>query len=151
MKKIALILAMLLIGFSVMEAQIATTNLRTGVTYAEYTTDVTLTNAVVQYWQINAPQNQYTAQNFVVHLDSLAGNHTNVEVALYGRISDQTSTWTLIGSAIDWLGATGGDTTIIFTNATENAYRQYKIQYTGTGTGTTTIANQEFKQWFGIP
>lgn len=140
-----------LMGSVVMEAQVATTNLRTGVTYANYTTDWVLTNAVVQYWLIKAPQNSYTAQNFIVSMDSLTGDHTAVAVGLHGRISNQTSTWTQIGSDVTWDGPESSDTTIIFTNATENAFREYKIVFTGTGTGTTTVTQMEFKQWYGIP
>lgn len=149
MKKLLFILAFIFAVVSA-EAQFKTTTLHSGITYAEYSTDVTLTNAVVQYWKIVAPQNWYTAQTVIVQLDSLAGNHTNVAVALFGRVSDQTTVWTAIGSAINWKGTTA-DTVIIYTNATENLYREFKFQYTGTGTGTTTIDNQEFKQYFGLP
>jgi len=71
-------------------------------------------------------------------------------VALTGRKSDQTSTWTAIGSTINWKGTTS-DTTIILSNTTENGYRQFKLTFTGTGTGTTTIANTEFKLWLADP
>lgn len=154
MKKLILIslisLAFMVISCNDATAQMSTSNLTPGNTYIEVGTDVTLTDAVAQYWLVNAPQNWYTAQTVTVALDSLAGNHTTVAVGLYGRVSDQTSTWTQIGSDITWYGTTA-DTTIILTNATENLYRQFKVLFTGTGTGTTTIDNREFKQYFGLP
>lgn len=130
-------------------AQLTTTNLRSGVTYAEVTTDYTLTNAVANYWLVNAGQNYYTAQELVIHMDSASGNHTTVTVQLQGRVAD-IDAWANIGSAVVWYGTTA-DTTIVYSNATENKYRQFKILYTGVGTGTTTIANQVFKQYFGLP
>ncbi len=149
MKKLIFVLTFIFAIVTV-QAQFKTTTLHSGITYAEYGVDITLTNAVAQWWKVKAPQDWYTAQTVTVQLDSAGGNHTNVAVALYGRVSAQTSTWTAIGSAINWKGTTA-DTTIIYTNATENLYREFKILYTGTGTGVTTIDNQEFKQYFGLP
>lgn len=150
MKKIALIFAVILAFAVNSQAQMLTTSLDKGVTYKEVTTDYTLSNTTPKYWQVNAQVDFMTAQDVIVHLDSAAGDHTNVAVALYGRKSAQTSTWTAIGSAINWKGTTS-DTTIIMSNTTENGYRQYKILFTGTGTGTTTIANMELKLWYGTP
>jgi len=149
MKKLIVIFAILTLTISV-NAQMLTTQLQRGQTYTEVTTDYTLTNTTAKYWQINALMDEMTAQDVIVHLDSLAGDHTNVAVALSGRKSDQTSTWTAIGSTVNWKGTTA-DTTIIISNTTENGYRQYKLTFTGTGTGTTTIANMELKLWKGIP
>lgn len=131
------------------EAQMRTDNLRPGVTYVDVSTDYTLTNAVAQYWAVNAGQNYYTAQELVINLDSASGNHTNVAIQLQGRITSMDA-WANIGSAINWLGTTS-DTSIVYSNTTENKYRQFKILYTGTGTGTTTIDRQVFKQYFGLP
>ena len=149
MKKLFLIIAVLALSVASF-AQMKTTTLRSGTTYADLSTDYTLTNTTAQYWQINAGQNWYTAQELVIDLDSASGNHTNVAIQLMGRISDN-DTWANIGSAINWLGTTGGDTTIVYSNTTENKYRQFKVLYTPTGTGTTTITNQVFKQYFGLP
>ena len=149
MKRIIFLIALMFAVAAISEAQIATLNMPKGNTYLEYTTDVTLTNTTAKYFQINAPQDWYTAQSYIVHLDSASGNHTNVACVLAGRVSDQTSTWTTIGT-VNW-GGTSADTTIIYLNATENQYRQFKLTFTGTGNGTTTIANMEFKQWFGLP
>lgn len=153
MKTLFLFIA-LMFTFVISNAQTATIKPTvTGGTYAEYTTDVTLTDATAKWFQFNFEPTQYNAQNFVVQLDSLTGNHTNVSVALYGRISDQQG-WTAIGSAINWTGvhrSVGADTTILFTASTETAYRQFKLLFTGTGTGTTNIMYQAVKIWNGTP
>lgn len=150
MKKVAIIFAILLAFASTAGAQMLTTSMGKGDTYTVVTTDYVLTNTTARYWQINPQVDYMTAQDVIVHLDSLAGDHTNVAVALSGRKSAQTSTWTSIGSTVNWKGTTA-DTTIIISNTTENGYRQFKLTFTGTGTGTTTIANMEFKLWYGTP
>jgi hypothetical protein len=149
MKKIIFVLLSMFAFVAISEAQMLTTYLEKGKSFAKVTTDYTLTNTTARYWQIEAQPEWYNAQTVVVHLDSLAGNHTNVAVALYGRASGLLG-WTAIGSAVNWIGTTS-DTTITITNATENLYRQYKLLFTGTGTGTTTIADMEFKFYNGLP
>ena len=149
MKKIALLLAFIVGFVMVSEAQLLTTNLIKGQSYAKVATDYTLTNAVAGYWQVNTQPEWYNAQDVMVHLDSASGNHTNVAVQLQGRI-DALDAWANIGSAVNWKGTTA-DTTIQYTNTTEGAYRQFKLLFTGTGTGTTTIADMSFKLWNGLP
>ena len=155
MKRLIFILA-LMFAFAISNAQTTITTISAGdasQTYKEYTTDVTLTNTTAKAIYFNMQPEAYTAQNVIVQLDSLTGNHTNVAVAVYGRISDQQG-WTAIGSAINWTGvhaSAGADTTILFANATEVAYRQFKVLYTGTGTGTTNIMYQALKIWNGVP
>lgn len=117
--------------------------------YWNITTNYTLTSTTPAYFQFNTTNYPYTAQEVVVNLDSASGNHTNVAVALYGRVSDQLS-WTQIGSTVNWKGTTA-DTTLIISNATENKYLQFKLLFTGTGTGTTTIDRTEFKLYNGLP
>jgi hypothetical protein len=155
MKKLIFVLA-LMFTMVISSAQTTITTIygNSSETYKEYATDVTLTNTTAKALYFNMQPEYYTAVNFIVQLDSATGNHTNVAVALYGRISDQQATWTAIGSAINWLGKGGSDgcdTTILFTNSTEAAYRQYKLLFTGTGTGTTTICYSALKLWYGIP
>ena len=151
MKRLIFVLV-LMFALAISNAQTTITTLyaNKGDTYIEYTTDVTLTTttAKASYWYF-LPEN-YTATNYIVQLDSTGGNHTNVAVALYGRISDQQATWTQIGSTINWTGvkaSVGADTTILFANTTETAYRQFKLLFTGTGTGTTNIMYQAVKIW----
>lgn len=148
MKKLIFIISLLVVSFAT-QAQMLTTNLDHGVSYANVTTNYTLTNNVAQYWLIYTQPDWYTAQEFIISLDSLAGNHTNVAVAVFGRVSDQM-TWAQIGSTVNWKGTTA-DTTFAITNATEVKYRQYKVLFTGTGTGTTTIDRMEFKYYNGLP
>jgi hypothetical protein len=155
MKKLFFLLALMFV-FTISKAQTTITTLygEQGNTYLEYPTDVTLTNTTAKALYFYMKPDYYTATNFIVQLDSASGNHTNVSVALYGRISSEQATWTAIGSAINWTGvhaSAGCDTTILFTNATETAYRQFKLLFTGTGTGTTTICYSALKLWYGTP
>ena len=150
MKKFIIFISLILCmaAFSA-SAQMKTSTLPNGVSWVQVTENFTLSNAVAQYWQINYSPEWYNAQSITINLDSLTGNHTNVAVAVYGRVSDQMA-WTQIGSTVNWKGTTS-DTTFTFTNSTEAAYRQVKVLYTGTGTGTTRIDTQEFKYWNGLP
>ena len=148
MKNLIFIALISLFAFTA-QAQLVTVNLPASETYYEVSTDYTITNAVAGYYLFNAAKPQYTAQDLVIQLDSTSGNHTNVAVLLQGRKSDNAA-WANIGSAINWTGASA-DTTIVYTNTAENGYRSYKLIFTGTGTGVTTIDNVEFKQWLGLP
>lgn len=142
MKKLILIALLGLFTF-VSNAQQATAYISAEGSFVSVSTDYVLTDATVAYTLFKAPQHWTTTQDFLCNLDSLSGNHTNVEVALFGR-KFNTSPWVAIGSAVDWAGTTS-DTTIVISNTTANRYRDYKVQYTGTGTGTTTIDLQELK------
>lgn len=141
MKRLFLLIA-LIVAVLAVNAQ-TVVPVQTGKTYGKYSTAVVLSNAVAKYTQFNAAQNYPSTQDFLCHLDSASGNHTNVAVALFGQKFD-TSAWTAIGSAVNWKGTTA-DTTIVISNATAARYRNFKVTYTGTGTGTTSIASQEFK------
>jgi len=152
MKKLLFILA-LVCAFMVTNAQIATLNLNSGSTYAEYTTDVVLTNAVAQNFRINAGQNWHTSPYISVAVDSTSGNHTSLNIALAGRMTDQTTVWTAI-SDVTWdmdHAGSAADTIIITGAAAETFFRQYKVTFTPVGTGTSTVTNFEFKQYFGLP
>jgi hypothetical protein len=151
MKKLFIILSLVAFVFacSPSQGQIATLNMAANQTYLEYTTDVVLTNTTAKYFVINTQAPWYTAQAYIVHMDSTTLNMTSVTVVLAGRVSDQTDTWTTI-STTKW-GETTADTTMIVLNATENQYRQFKLLFTGAGTGTSTITNMEFKQYYGMP
>ena len=148
MKNVILFI-MLMVGF-VVTAQTVTlptmgaANNNPAATNQVVLTDYVLTNTTVRNFVWTAPQPKPTTQDIVIDLDSLAGNHTNVAVAVYGQKSNIKGDWTQIGSTINWKGTTA-DTTIIISNATANRYSWYKTTLTGTGTGTTTIANQVLK------
>lgn len=152
MKKLTLIIT-LVFGFMFMNAQIATLSLNNGTTYSEYKTDVVLTNAVAQYFIVNAGQNWHTSPYIAVAIDSTSGNHTSLAITLTGRMTDQTDVWTAISDVtwdMDHAGA-AADTIIITGAAAETFYREYKITFTPVGTGTSTITNFEFKQYYGLP
>lgn len=108
-------------------------------------TDYTLTDATARTFILPAAKLVPTTQDFYINLDSIAGNHTYVAVALYGAKFDDTA-YSQIGSTITWKGTTSShDTTIVISNATANRYSYYKWTVTGTGTGTTKIDVQQLK------
>lgn len=148
MKRMILFIA-LMFTLVISNAQIATLSMAEGETYKAYSTNITLTDAVAQYFIVKSSAPWYTAQAYTVNLDSLTGNHTNIAVVLAGRVSSQNPTWTTI-STTNWKNTTL-DTTMTVLNATENQYREFKITFTGTGTGTTRIDYFDFKQYFGLP
>lgn len=144
MKKLFLILAVLFAVVTVSNAQLGTTVMNAGNTYAKVVSDYNVTNTTAAYYLFKAGQHYPTTQDYIVQLDSVSGNHTNVAVALYGQKSEVLGDWTAIGAAVNWKGTTA-DTTIAISNTTANRYRNYKITFTGTGSGVTKIDTQELK------
>ena len=142
MKKLFVILVFVIAAIAT-NAQNYTYVFDANATFKSVSTAYTLTDATAQWMLWSAPKDYFTCQDFLIHLDSLTGNHTNVAVALYGRKFD-TSTWVAIGSAVNWKGTTA-DTTIVISNATNVGYRAYKTLYTGTGTGTSRVYLQQLK------
>jgi hypothetical protein len=133
------------------EAQVATAKILIPNTYATITSPTAtasiykITSTTAGYVLFQAPMNNGSKQDYVIKLDSVSGNHTNVAVAVYGQKSTIKGDWTQIGSTVNWKGTTA-DTTIVISNATANRYRDYKVTYTLTGTGSVAgIKNQEFK------
>jgi len=145
MKKILIILALVFMIIGTAASQNGTYTIPSKNTYINITTDYTLTNAVTSWFLIKGARDIASTQDFEVHLDTLVSGHTNVAVSLYGRKFTSDS-WEQIGSTVNW-AITTADTTILISNTSINRYRDYKLNYTGTGTGTTTIANQQFKIW----
>jgi len=146
MKKLIILIVLAFI-VSATIAQTATYRMNK-ITFKEVNTDYTLTNAVAQNFVWNAGQDFTCTQDFLVNIDSLAGNHTNIAVALYGK-KFSTSAYAQIGSTINYTGFNPThDTTIVISNATANRYRIYKVIYTGTGTGTSTIDIQALKLYY---
>lgn len=141
-----LMLFVCLLFSAVASAQLATVNIaapNTSSTLIE--TDYTLTNTTVGYVLFKAPLGTPATQDYLVKLDSVSGNHTNIAVKVYGQKFDQ-SAFVQIGSTINWKGTTTShDTIIVFSNATANRYRNYKVEFTGTGTGVSKINYQQFK------
>lgn len=144
MKKILFLIAVLFVAVSA-TAQLATLAIPAGQTYKTYSTTHTITNTTAGYFLYNAIQQVPTTQDYIVRLDSVSGNHTNVAVVLQGQKFPE-SAWTTIAT-VNWKGTTA-DTTILISNATANRYMNYKVTFTGTGSGVTSIKNQKFKLYF---
>lgn len=144
MKKILFLIAILFLAVSA-TAQLATLAIPAGQTYKTYPTTHTITNTTAGYFLYNAIQQVPTTQDYIVRLDSVSGNHTNVAVVLQGQKFPE-SAWTTIAT-VNWKGTTA-DTTILISNATANRYMNYKVTFTGTGSGVTSIKNQKFKLYF---
>ena len=145
MKRLILFITLLFVGLVYANAQTVTfPRMVDGDTYQYVATDYNLTNTTVRNFIFTAPQHTPTTQDYVIKLDSVSGNHTNVAVALYGGKSAIKGDYTAIGSAVNWKGK-NRDTVIIISNTTANRYRYYKIVVTGTGTGVTNVADQELK------
>ena len=105
-----------------------------------------ITNTVAGYVLFKAPMNNGSKQDFVIELDSVSGNHTNVAVAIYGQKSALKGDWTQIGSTVNWKGTTA-DTVIVVSNATFVYYQNFKYVFTGTGTGVTKLTQNYIKLW----
>lgn len=152
MKK--LIFLLLIATFSVVVYSVSRVSfppMTVGATYQEVLTDYTLTNTISRSFLFAAPQAYPCTQDFVINLDSLTGNHTNVAVSVWGQKSALKNDSTQIGSTVNWKGLIGAnpDTTIVISNATANRYRNYIVHFLGTGTGTTRIDVQALKLYLG--
>lgn len=143
MKKLILITVLLALMGS-LSAQTATIDLLAGNTSAVYKVSQTLTNTTVKYFQWNAPQAVPISVNYSATLTKVTGTHTDVLIELYGKcfVGDA---WTLITSANS--GEISTTYAVSLKSSASNQYRYFKTVYTGTGTATTTITNQEFKIW----
>lgn len=127
------------------QAQTATFNLGSA-SYYKASTDYTVTNTTESWFQFNAPKNHPVTLDFEVLLTKGTGSHTDMSVALYGRKFDGDS-WTQIGTT-QTTGTITTTATVTFNVTTHLRYRQFKLSYTGTGIGTTTISDQYFKVWY---
>jgi len=146
-----LCLLLLLIGFAFTQVKAQTVTVPAVFsptqTYQEVLTDYTLTNAVGRTFKWTLNQHYPTTQDFVVHMDSLTGNLTNVLVTVWGQKSALKNDSTSIGT-LNWIGrnpAGSADTTGIISNTTENRYRRIYTTFKGTGTGTVRIDTQALK------
>ena len=147
MKKYIFILAFLFVIASIATAQEATFSIKASKNFKKVDTDYVLTNTTVMYFQWDAARGIPATQDFQVNLDSLTGNHTNIAIKLFGKKFSGDS-WTQIGSTVNStaVGVTGAKTETL-SNTVLNRYRFYKTEFTGTGTGTTTIDFQKLKIW----
>ena len=151
MKKVIFLIVMMF-AFVAMQAQVATVSIAYPASAVSLTSPTAtasiykVTNTTVGYTLFKAPMDKGSKQDWAIKLDSISGNHTNVAVAIYGQKSALKGDWTAIGSAVNWKGVTA-DTTIVISNATFVYYQNFKIQYTGTGTGVTKLTQQNLKLW----
>lgn len=143
MKKLVLFLSLVFALFVSVQAQTVNLAVPSGSTYANWLTDYNVTNTTARNFVIYGAQDFAATQDYLIQLDSVSGNHTNVAVALYGA-KFETTAYSQIGSTVNWKGTTA-DTTIVISNASANRYRYYKVVVTGTGTGVTKVDSQEFK------
>lgn len=143
MKKLFSILILALI-VSFANAQLATVSIPVGASAKVITTDYTLTNTTPGYVIFNAAQHYSSKQDYTVVLHKASGSQSRVNMVLYGQKTADTP-W--VSVATGFWKLTSADTVMTLTNATANEYRNFKALFTGTGTGTTTIANQDLKLW----
>lgn len=112
------------------------------VTLKEVNTAVTVTNTTPASTIFTMPQHFPTTQDYKVVISKTSGTQTNVAVKLEG--SKFGDTWTAIGSTVNWK-LSSADTTIVISNTSENRYRKYKVTFTGTGTGVSSVTYQGLK------
>jgi hypothetical protein len=114
-------------------------------TYFKSTTDVTITNTTAAYIVIDASASvDFPATQFLyAEIDSVSGNHTAIAVTLFGKNFDGED-WTSITISATDLGVNSA-LPVKFTTSAETRWRKYKVVFTGTGTGVSTLDNLEFK------
>ena len=129
---------------SMTTAQTATIPVASNNTYYNLTTDYTLTNTTVSWFRWKAAKDMRATQDFQCEFSWASGNQTRVDVSLYGRKFTDDS-WTLIATD-NWQHGVN-DSIVTISNTVLNKYREYKSEFTGTGTGTSTIEFQKLKFW----
>lgn len=120
-------------------------NIFSNETYKNWSADYTITNTTVRNFEFTAIPKVPVTINYVVDLTKGTGSHTDCSVVLYGKCFNGDS-WETIDS-----GTTGTITTtyhLELSTSVPKRYRYFKVAFTGTGVGTTTISSQEFKLWF---
>lgn len=113
-------------------------------TYYNLTTDYTLTNTTTSWFRWKMAKDHPSTQDFQVEFSATSGAQTRVDVTLYGRKFSSDS-WVSIGTA-NWQKGVN-DSVVTISNTSINRYREFKSNFTGTGTGTSTIEYQTLKLW----
>ena len=144
MKKFLIILALVFMIIGTAAAQTATVNVADRYTYYNLTTDYTLTNTTVSWFRWKFAKDYPSTQDFQCEFSWASGSQTRVDVVLYGRKFSDDS-WVSIGTA-NWQHGVN-DSVVTISNTSINRYREYKSEFTGTGTGTSTIEFQALKLW----
>jgi len=143
MKKLFVLLVLAFVAFAT-NAQTVNESMG-GKTYTKWTTPYSITNTTARVFVIEAGNDWTSKQDFLFHLDSISGNHTNVAIVLQGS-KFATSAYSTIGSTVNWKGTTA-DTTIVISNASATLWRYFKVTMTGTGTGVSSLNFHEAKLW----
>ena len=125
-------------------AQTATVQVASRYTYYNLTTDYTLTNTTVSWFKWVAAKDYPSTQDFQVEFSAASGAQTRVDVTLYGR-KFSGDAWVSIGTD-NWQKGVN-DSIVTISNTSINRYREFKTNFTGTGTGTSTIEYQSLKIW----
>lgn len=145
MKRLILLLLLVAITF-VASAQSGTYQMVKGTTMVNVATDYTVTNTTEKWFLFKAEKDQPISVDYQVLLTKGTGSHTDMSVQLYGR-KFSGDAWSAIGPAV-----TSGTITTTYLLTVSHPgnvqYREFKLGFTGTGTGTTTISNQQFKVWY---
>ena len=144
MKKILIILALVFMIIGTAAAQTATVNVADRYTYYNLATDYTLTNTTVSWFKWKYAKDYPSTQDFQVEFSWASGTQTRVDIVLYGRKFSDDS-WTSIGTG-NWQHGVN-DSIVTISNTSINRYREFKTEFTGTGTGTSTIEFQALKLW----
>ena len=148
MKKYIVLLVALIMGVFATAQTVTYPALSPEATYTYVATDYNFTNTTARVFVFPTQQAHKTAQDYVIRLDSVSGNHTSVTVVLAGSKSALKNDWTTIGTVV-WttVPKPSADTTIIISNTTANRYRYFRATVTGAGTGVTKVSDQELKLW----
>lgn len=148
MKKYIVLFITLIIGVFATAQTVTFPALDTETTYSYVGTDYSFTNSVARVFVFPTRSHYKTAQDYVIRLDSVSGNHTSVTVVLAGSKSALKNDWTTIGTVV-WttVPKPSADTTIIISNATANRYRYLRATVTGAGSGVSKVSDQELKLW----
>jgi len=142
-----LIIILILFAASVtVRAQSGTYQVTTGNTMVTVGTDYTVTNTDVSYFIFKCEKNYPISVDYQVLLTKGTGSHTDMSVQLYGR-KFSGDAWSAIGVPVT--SGTITTTYLLTVSYPGNLqYREFKAEFTGTGTGTTTISSQTFKCWY---
>jgi hypothetical protein len=138
-----LLLLLVLITFE-LSAQTATYSMGKG-TMMTVETDYTVTNTTVTYFVFSASKDYPTSQDYQVLLTKGTGSQTDMSVQLSGRKFSGDS-WTTLGAAVT-SGTIATTYLLTISQPTPVRYREFKVAFTGTGNGTTTISSQTMKLW----
>lgn len=145
MKKYIALLIALIVTVAVTSQTVTYPTLQPDYTFRYVPTDYVITNTTVREFIFPSMQHYKTTQDYIVKMDTVAGEHTSVKVVLSGAKSLVSNSYAKIDSATWYV--TTADTVITISNTTANRYRYFKATFTGVGTAKSGIKDQELKLW----